>query len=394
MKKKWIWPAVVGLTVTAYTVYMLLDTFVITRVYTVVEQTASAGEEQAEDDSEEDADAADDSSDSSGSAETSGEDSDSGSTAGSSKSRTDKGGGSGAGGKGPGSSDSGGKGPGSGSGSRSGSGRSSGSSGEEDSDSSDSGTAASSADDTIGLLGTYSDDDISITITSYREDDTTIYVADIKLSSSDYLQTAFAQSAYGRNVTDKTSNIAEEVGAILAVNGDYYGAQESGYVIRGGVLYRSDAVSNADEQEDLVIWSDGSFSIIAESDITAQELLGEGAQEVFSFGPALVENGETTVSESDEVAKAQTDNPRTAIGVLDDLHYVFVVSDGRTDESEGLTLYELAGFMESLGAVCAYNLDGGGSSTMVFQGELINNPTTNGNRISERSVSDIIYIGY
>ena len=72
-----------------------------------------------------------------------------------------------------------------------------------------------------------------------------------------------------------------------------------------------------------------------------------------------------------------------------------MVSDGRTSESEGLTLYELASFMEDkLGVETAYNLDGGGSSTMYFNGEVINNPTTNGNRISERSVSDIVYIGY
>jgi len=50
--------------------------------------------------------------------------------------------------------------------------------------------------------------------------------------------------------------------------------------------------------------------------------------------------------------------------------------------------------MQGLGADVAYNLDGGGSSTMVFNGEVINNPTTNGNTIKERSVSDIVYIGY
>ena len=85
---------------------------------------------------------------------------------------------------------------------------------------------------------------------------------------------------------------------------------------------------------------------------------------------------------------------RTAIGIIDELHYVFIVSDGRTDESEGLSLYELAEFMQSLGTTVAYNLDGGGSSTMVFNGEVINNPTTNGKSIKERSVSDIVYIGY
>ena len=68
-----------------------------------------------------------------------------------------------------------------------------------------------------------------------------IYVADIVLSSPEYLKTAFAQNSYGKNVTEKTSEIAEEVNAILAINGDYYGAQEKGYVLRNGTLYRSEA---------------------------------------------------------------------------------------------------------------------------------------------------------
>ena len=99
------------------------------------------------------------------------------------------------------------------------------------------------------------------------------------------------------------------------------------------------------------------------------------------------------MSETEEVGKAMASNPRTAIGMIDEGHYVFVVSDGRTDESEGLSLYQLAAFMEQLGVETAYNLDGGGSSTMVFNGELVNNPTTTGNSVKERSVSDIVYIG-
>lgn len=237
----------------------------------------------------------------------------------------------------------------------------------------------------------YSDENIEITITEYREYETSIYVADIVLSSSEYLQTAFAQNAYGRNVTEKTSEIAENVGAILAINGDYYGSQEEGYVLRNGVLYRNTAASG---QEDLVIYSDGSFAIINEEDITAEELLADGAQQILSFGPALLEDGSVAVSEDDEVGKAKTSNPRTAIGIVDDLHYVFVVSDGRTDESAGLSLLQLAEFMKELGVLTAYNLDGGGSSTMYFNGEVINNPTTSGRSIKERSVSDIVYIGY
>lgn len=261
-----------------------------------------------------------------------------------------------------------------------------------------SGSSDSSGSNSSGKSGnvtktstSYEDDNIKITLTDYRENDTDIHVADVTVSSSEYLKTAFAQSSYGRNVTEKTSDIAESVNAILAINGDYYGAQESGYVIRNGVIYRATAKSG---NEDLVIYADGSFEIIDEDDITAEELLEKGAQNVLAFGPALVENGSVSVTESEEVGKAMASNPRTAIGIIDENHYVFVVADGRTSDNEGLSLYELAEFMESLGVQTAYNLDGGGSSTMYFNGQIINKPTTNGSSIKERSVSDIVYIGY
>ncbi len=247
-----------------------------------------------------------------------------------------------------------------------------------------------SSGNVVSTETTYSDDNITISLTEYREYDTSIYVADVQVSSPEYLKTALAQNAYGRNVTEKTSEMAEDNNAILAINGDYYGAQESGYVIRNGVIYRDTA---SDGQEDLVVYQDGSLGIIQEDEITAQELLDNGAQQVLSFGPALLENSTISVSQSDEVGKAKASNPRTAIGIIDDLHYVFVVSDGRTSKSTGLSLYQMAEFMQSLGAKTAYNLDGGGSSTMYFNGKVVNNPTTNGSRIEERSVSDIVYIG-
>ncbi len=254
----------------------------------------------------------------------------------------------------------------------------------------ESGVAASS-DEVVITENSYSDGNVTITITQYREYDTDIYVADIVVSDISYLQTAFAESTYGKNVTETTSEIAAEVDAILAINGDFYGTRNYGYVIRNGVLYRSDAASS--DQEDLVIYEDGTFDIIQEGDITAEELLENGAVQVLSFGPGLIENGEISVSQTEEVGKAMTSNPRTAIGMIDPLHYVMVVSDGRTSESEGLSLYELATFMQDeLGTTIAYNLDGGGSSTMVFNNTVINNPTTSGKTIKERSVSDIVYI--
>ena len=242
--------------------------------------------------------------------------------------------------------------------------------------------------DNAGSSETYEDDNVKITYTQYTTNGTTIHVADVQLSSAEYLKTAFAEDTYGKNVTEATSAIAEAHDAILAINGDYYGVQEKGYVIRNGIVYRD----QAGESEVLCVYADGSMKIVDPSTVTAQELVDQGVWQAFSFGPGLVEDGEISVSLDSEVGRAKASNPRTAIGIIDDLHYVFVVSDGRTDDSEGLSLYELASFMDQLGVQTAYNLDGGGSSTMVFQNQIINNPTGGfGDR--EREVSDIVYIG-
>ena len=237
----------------------------------------------------------------------------------------------------------------------------------------------------------YHDDQIDIVLTTMRVENTTVYVADVQIADISLLKTALAGNTYARNLTETTSVQATNAGAILAINGDYYGAQERGYVLRNGVLYRASAQSGTDA---LVIGADGNFRIITEGETSADTLVREGAWQVLTFGPALINGGQVTVSSSDEVGRAMTSNPRTAIGQIREGHYLLVVSDGRTKESAGLSLRQLAELMQSLGAQIAYNLDGGGSSTMVFQGRVVNNPTTNGRSIRERSVSDIVYIGY
>ena len=261
-------------------------------------------------------------------------------------------------------------------------------------------TASSTASTSTGKVTktdtTYKDDNMDIKITTGKTSDTTYYVADIKLSSADYLKTALAQNTYGTNITDTTSSIAQQNNAIFAINGDYYGANQSGYVIKNGQVYR-DTDRNSD-YEDLAVYSDGSFKTFKESDTTAQKLVDSGVVNTFAFGPTLVENGKIAVSENEEVGQAMADNPRTAIrsskrvmAVCTILSlFLMVVPVNR----QGLTLYEMAELMKSYGVTTAYNLDGGGSSTMYFNGQVINKPTTNGNKISERAVSDIVYIGY
>lgn len=260
-----------------------------------------------------------------------------------------------------------------------------------DTDSTDSTDSTGSTDTATVTDTTYEADGISISITTERVDNTTVYIADIVLDDPSRLMSGLAQGSFGRNVTSTTSEIASEVGAILAINGDYYGSRNEGYVMRNGYLYRSTQSSDS-TQEDLVIYDDGTMDIVKESEVTAEELVNNGAVQIFSFGPGLVEDGEITVDSDDEVDQAKQSNPRTAIGMIDVGHYVMVVADGRTSESTGLSLLSLANVMKDLGCTVAYNLDGGGSSTMYFNGEVINKPTTNGKTIKERSVSDIVYV--
>ena len=254
--------------------------------------------------------------------------------------------------------------------------------------------AASKASETATVTdNSYSDDNISVTLTEKTVSNTQVYISDVTVSSSEYLKTAFAQNTYGNNVTAKTSETAANNNAILAVNGDYYGANTTGYVIRNGVVYR-DTVREDSSNGDLAIYKDGSFKIIYEDQVSADQLVKDGVVNLLALGPSLVENSEIVVDTNSEVGQSMSSNPRTAIGIIDENHYIIIVSDGRTSESEGLSLYQMAEIMKSYGVKTAYNLDGGGSSTLYFNGQVINKPTTNGNTISERSVSDIVYIGY
>lgn len=237
----------------------------------------------------------------------------------------------------------------------------------------------------------YESEDISINITTKYEYDTKIYIADVIVSDVSFLRAGLANGVFGRNIKETTSDIAKENNAIFAINGDFYGFRDSGPVIRNGVLYRSNKRSGSNDV--LAVYNDGSFVTMKEENVDAQNLLDSGVLQLFSFGPTLVDNGQISVSANQEVEQSMNSNPRTAIGMISPLHYVFVVSDGRTSESAGLSLAQLAAVMQDAGCQCAYNLDGGGSSTMWFMGDVVNNPTTNGNSISERKVSDIVYIG-
>ena len=263
----------------------------------------------------------------------------------------------------------------------------------------------------------YSDPDIYIDISKLRdeEDTTTYYVADIRIKSMSYFRTALAKDKFGQNVNERTSDICLRNKGILAIDGDTYGSQEGGYVIRNGVSLRS--AKNLDRMrgttkkaEDLLVFPNGTFSIIDENEVSFEQVEAQNPWQVFSFGPGLVKNGEVAVNENEEVGTAMggNRNQRCAIGIIAPGHYVFVVNDARMESSYGFSLFTVANIMKDLHCETAYNLDGGGSATMYLDngtgnadklGHLVNYPhqstsSTWGNpRMQQREVSDIVYIG-
>ncbi|MFJ6538633.1 phosphodiester glycosidase family protein [Paenarthrobacter sp. NPDC091711] len=233
---------------------------------------------------------------------------------------------------------------------------------------------------------------ISTVTTGSGDDTVTYYVADVVLDDATTLKSAFAEDTYGENITETTSAIAEDHNAIFAINGDYYGFRDTGIVIRNGVVYRDEGA-----RQGLAFYKDGTVKVYDETTTTADQLIADGVWNTLSFGPSLLDNGQIASGIEDvEVDtnfgnhSVQGEQPRTAVGVIDENHLVFVVVDGRSPGySAGVTMTGLAQIMKDLGATTAYNIDGGGSSTMYFNGSLVNNPLGDN---KERGTSDILYI--
>ncbi len=105
----------------------------------------------------------------------------------------------------------------------------------------------------------------------------------------------------------------------------------------------------------------------------------DGIRWAIGGGPRLLRDGRIEITGREERFLPDVLNgraPRTAVGITPSGEVLLVVADGRrAQESVGLTLEELAQLMLDLGAVEAMNLDGGGSTTLVVDGMLLNNPS-------------------
>lgn len=235
------------------------------------------------------------------------------------------------------------------------------------------------------ILGYYENANTIITIYTFRLYDSDIYVADVFTKDATNILSALAKDTFGgRNVTETVSDMAEDKNAIFAINADYASHYDEGIVIRNGQILRS-SISYRDA---IALNYDGSVTTFSESDTSAVELQANGAWQVWSFGPILVSDSISVSSVNDGISRNAVENPRSAFGMVSENHYMFVSVDGRTDLSDGVDVEELSDIMLELNCSDAYNFDGGGSATMWFDGEVINNPSGG----SERKVGDCVYI--
>lgn len=236
----------------------------------------------------------------------------------------------------------------------------------------------------------YQDEGLSVAIKRYQQNDIVYFVADVQMKQAKQLMAGLSSDKpNGRE--EQIEAIATRNGAVLAVNGDYYGAHKYGTIIRNGQLIRSTTTT----RNMLMVDANGNMSVRVDRDQDnaprlGDELVAQGIWQAFEFGPELVRDGQavTFSPKFDVISTRDTRRePRTAMGQIGPLHYIVVVADGRQDGySIGMTLPELQQVFIAHGAVTAMNLDGGGSTEMWFQGQTINRPFS-----GRRDISDIIY---
>ncbi len=228
------------------------------------------------------------------------------------------------------------------------------------------------SDEAVWTENSYSSPTMAVTVSKYEYTEllpkSVYFVADIYLSDVEQLQAAFPLNGY---TFAQPAAIARDAEAVIAVNGDCFVDQRGGFVVRNGEIY-----SNNETTADLcILYYDGRMETFGPGEYEPEEVVAGEPWQIWHFGPRLL-NADGSPCESFNISEALVPaHPRTALGYYEPGHYCFVVVDGRQGGySLGADLSSLAAVMQDLGCACAYNLDGGASSVMIFHGEVMNHP--------------------
>ncbi|MBQ9251729.1 MAG: phosphodiester glycosidase family protein [Clostridia bacterium] len=175
--------------------------------------------------------------------------------------------------------------------------------------------------------------------------------------------------------------LQEKAHPLFAMSDDMYGIRlqkydYKGVVIRDGEILATKTRNSAKKRawpnlDTMALYPDGSMKTYVCDAYTAEEYLAMGAQQVFSFGPILISEGEI----NPEVLNPKYypyNEPRVALGMVEPWHYVALVVRGRPKGSyAGVHLDWMAQLLQEKGCVEALNLDGGQTATLMFNGKII-----------------------
>lgn len=233
----------------------------------------------------------------------------------------------------------------------------------------------------------YQDESIEVRIERVRAYETDVTIARVRIADPSQIRTAMA-GRYGSTAAVRPDKLAQRANAVLACNGDYFCYNTAGYLVRQGVTYREGAKRTYDM---LIIDESGDFAIIIDpTKAKVQEYIVNGGTIVnsFNFGPALVKDYDIVNTTKRQDCGVNKKTQRMGVGQTGPLEYVLVATEGPENPgSKGLTIPEFARLMYNLGAVQAYNMDGGSSTAMMLGSRKINAPDSN----KVRTVCDILY---
>jgi len=217
---------------------------------------------------------------------------------------------------------------------------------------------------------------------------TAYYVADIYVGSLDCFRSCVCGDELEFYRVQTMAEIATEHSALCAISGDFVSYQAfEGYCIafRDGQLLKRGDLST---YQVCALFEDGTMETYFPKTYKLDELMERGLWQIWHFGPLLINEDGTANTNYDWQANIAYANPRSAVGYFEPGHYCYLVADGRQDFSVGLRFEELAQIMIDLGCKTAYNLDGGGTAQMYFNGNFVSSPS-NG---EPRELGDILYV--
>ena len=234
----------------------------------------------------------------------------------------------------------------------------------------------------------YLDDTILAITWKQKVENTAFTFAEVKILHPSQFRRHLAGEEFGSGKLYLTSEMSQGVNAVLGCSGDYYSYRRRGLTIVNGQAMKyvtglpDTCYINA--QGDLILERDQQFADLEAVQAYADE---NDIQFSLSFGPILVKDGENVCPKGYDLGEVKERYSRAAICQMDKLHYLYIAA-GMEGSAVGLmTMRTFAGHVAETGCQQAYALDGGQTTTIVLNNEVINHV----NYGSERKISDIIY---